>query len=271
MHQSENTTRYRNDIARVFNRLTREQERALGKRVLKGDQQAVQELVEANLPLVIHLSRRYTSMGMTHTDIIQEGNIGLIRAARCFDYRKNVRFSTHAGWYIFGSILRALEDKSRLVRIPGNFHYANMKMKKRYEKAKAQGKTFRGKLRGDPHTEYNPENYEFKNVSLDNAFRLYNTDVRYIENMEARDELSRLMVCLLPEEVDVVTRYFGLNGSQAHSFREISQILRISQGRVKTRVNRALVKMNHLAFETTRKPARATLSFPSIQRVLRQS
>ncbi|VVB53239.1 RNA polymerase sigma factor RpoS [uncultured archaeon] len=271
MLQPEDTTRYRNDIARVFNRLTKEQERALGKRLLKGDQTAIQELVEANLPLVIHLSRRYTSMGMTQTDIIQEGNIGLIRAARCFDYRKNVRFSTHAGWYIFGSILRALEDKSRLVRIPGSFHYANMKMKKRYEKAKSQGKTFKEKLKGDPHSEYNPENYEFKNVSLDNAFRLHNSDERAIERMEARDELSRLMVCLLPEELDVISRYFGLNDLPAQNFREIAQTLKISQSKAKSLVNRALVKMGRLASETTRKPATTTLSFRRIRRYLQQN
>lgn len=269
MSQNEDTTRYRNDISRYYSKLSKEQECALSKRILKGDDKAIHELVMANLPLVVHFARRYSSLGMTQNDIIQEGNIGLIRAARCYDYRKKTRFSTHAAWYIFGSILRALEDKSRLVRIPGNFHYAEMKMRRQYEKAMREGKAFNDTLPGDKYSEYDPGNYEFQNIPLEKAYMLKCSDDGASASIEAREEVSRLMKCLSPEEKAAVSLYFGLGDRPNQNFREISHTLGISQSKAKGLIARAFVKMGRLAAGTTRKPTTPKLCSQDTQVYLR--
>lgn len=98
--------------------LTYEEERELSKRIQKGDQSARQRLVEANLRLVVKIAKAYSNEDVTFLDIVQEGNLGLIKAASKFDYRKNVRFSTYAAWWIRQSIVRSLSNKRRAIRLP---------------------------------------------------------------------------------------------------------------------------------------------------------
>ncbi len=108
---------YLNEIARVP-LLTRAQEVALAKRVERGDQRAREELAEANLRLVVSMAKRYQGFGLSFLDLIQEGNVGLMKAVDKFDYTKGFKFSTYATWWIRQTLTRALADKSRTVRIP---------------------------------------------------------------------------------------------------------------------------------------------------------
>jgi RNA polymerase primary sigma factor len=101
-----------------FPLLTAEQELALGERVARGDQRARQKLIEANLRLVVSVAKRYSNQGLSMQDMIQEGNIGLMRAAQKFDYRRGFRFSTYATWWIRQSITRAIAEHSRTIHIP---------------------------------------------------------------------------------------------------------------------------------------------------------
>jgi RNA polymerase primary sigma factor len=98
--------------------LTAEEEKALSRRVLEGDELARQSLINANLRLVVKIARGYMTHDMDLLDLIQEGNLGLIKAAEKFDFRKNVRFSTYASFWIKQSIARALSNKSRMIRLP---------------------------------------------------------------------------------------------------------------------------------------------------------
>jgi RNA polymerase primary sigma factor len=108
---------YLKEIGKV-SLLTAEQEVSLAKRIERGDITAKHELTEANLRLVVSIAKRYHTDGMSFLDLIQEGNLGLIRAVEKFDYRKGHKFSTYATWWIRQAITRAIADKARTIRIP---------------------------------------------------------------------------------------------------------------------------------------------------------
>ncbi len=108
---------YLNEI-RVINLLSPGEEHELSRLILNGDQQAKKRLVEANLRLVVYIARRFTNQGLPFLDLVQEGNIGLIKAVDKFDYAKGFKFSTYATWWIRQSISRAIIEQARTIRIP---------------------------------------------------------------------------------------------------------------------------------------------------------
>ena len=108
---------YLKEIGRV-SLLTADEEIALAKRIEAGDEEAKQELAEANLRLVVSIAKRYVGRGMNFLDLIQEGNMGLMKAVDKFDYRLGFKFSTYATWWIRQAITRALADQDRMIRIP---------------------------------------------------------------------------------------------------------------------------------------------------------
>jgi RNA polymerase primary sigma factor len=115
--QDESLARYFEEISRTP-LLTFEEELDLSRRVEAGDEPARKRLIQANLRLVVKIAKAYSRYGTAFLDLIQEGNLGLINAAGKFDYRKNVRFSTYASWWIKQSIVRALVNKNRMIRLP---------------------------------------------------------------------------------------------------------------------------------------------------------
>ncbi|MFP4363295.1 MAG: RNA polymerase sigma factor RpoD/SigA [Spirochaetia bacterium] len=109
-----------------------EQELELSKRIQNGDEKAKEQLIKANLRLVVKIAKAYVTKDISFLDIIQEGNVGLIKAASKYDYRKNVRFSTYASWWIKQSIVRSLSNKKRTIRLPHRKEETLKKIKKTY-------------------------------------------------------------------------------------------------------------------------------------------
>jgi RNA polymerase primary sigma factor len=120
------------DQIKVIPLLTFEEELDLSKKIQQGDEAAKKRLIEANLRLVVMLARIYLTSDVSFMDIIQEGNIGLMRAAEKYDHEKNVRFSTYANWWIRQSITRFLSNKRRVIRLPHRKEEALRKIRKAY-------------------------------------------------------------------------------------------------------------------------------------------
>jgi len=114
----DNNLKYYFDQIKVGNLLTSEEEIELSKRIQNGDSLALDRMIRCNLRLVVKIAKRYMTPEWQLCDLIQEGNIGLMKAAEKFDYRKNVRFSTYASWWIKQAIIRSISNKRRIIRLP---------------------------------------------------------------------------------------------------------------------------------------------------------
>src|SRR5262245_45618451 len=114
---SQSLKKYLQEISRLP-RITADEEKKLGARIRKGDREALKKLVEANLRFVVSFAKKYRGCGLSFLDLINEGNIGLIEAAKRFDPKKNVKFITYAVWWVRQSIIHALSDQSGAFRLP---------------------------------------------------------------------------------------------------------------------------------------------------------
>jgi RNA polymerase primary sigma factor len=260
LNTTEDLSTYTRRVSRLFRKLSAKEERSLGRRVRKGDVEAINTLVEANLPLVMFYAKKFSTPGMALSDLIQEGNIGLVTAAKTFNYRRGCRFSTHAVWYIRGHIHRSVENKSRLVKLPTNFYYLNRKNREAIEKGKSCVRIPSRIKRG-----YSPFDYDFKFIELESIYNLHTQDSEFISLMEDRDELEELMVDLTDLEKKIIYLYYGLHNIPQLNIIESSTFLGVSKSTVGNILNRALRKMRREAYETIQKQATPKLSCLSRQ------
>ena len=258
---------YLNEIGQIP-LLSEEEERELGRRSTQGDESARRKLEEGNLRLVVSLAKRYTGRGVQLMDLIQEGNMGLMRAAEKYDYTKENRFSTYASWWIKEAMQRAIDQQAREIRVP--VHVAeNMKRVQKISKELQQElgreplpKEIAEKLGNKTEEEVKDILSYLQNpVSLEtpvgedgeNSLGDMVEDKREATPEEAMDvlvrkeEVSELLASLTERERQVIGLRYGLEDGSTHTLEEIGGILNVTRERVRQIEARAMEKLRENA------------------------
>jgi RNA polymerase primary sigma factor len=260
---------YLKEIGRV-KLLTAQQEVSLAKRIERGDIRAKHELTEANLRLVVSIAKRYHTDGMGFLDLIQEGNLGLIRAVEKFDYRKGHKFSTYATWWIRQAITRAIADKARTIRIPVHMvEKINKLIRVQRQLLQNMG---REPLPEEIATEMNMTDAEIREilrisqttVSLetpigeeeDSELGDFIEDEDAIRSFDAvalqldKDGITEALSMLPYRERKVIELRFGLKGEHPRTLEEVARRFGVTRERIRQIETKALAKLQ--AIDKTR-------------------
>ncbi len=260
---------YLKEIGRV-KLLTAQQEVSLAKRIERGDIRAKHELTEANLRLVVSIAKRYHTDGMSFLDLIQEGNLGLIRAVEKFDYRKGHKFSTYATWWIRQAITRAIADKARTIRIP-------VHMVEKINKLIRVQRQLLQNMGREPIPEEIAAEMGMTDVEIREILRISQTTVSletpigeeedselgdFIEDEDAvrsfdavasqldRDGVNEALNTLPYRERKVIELRFGLKGEHPRTLEEVARRFGVTRERIRQIEAKALAKLQ--AIDKTR-------------------
>lgn len=230
--------------------LTREQERALAQRAERGDREAFQTLVTHNIRLVFSIARRYQGAGMPLDDLVQEGVIGLIRAAEKFDWRRGFKFSTYATWWIRQAVQRGLEKEARMIRLPGHIDDEVYRMRKAEQTLTQEGLEVTDEAiaeRADLTVDRVDELRKLTSVlSLDGGFEMEDGEVTdRIDIADQADVAAEGMWAALRDQaIEAVGRLddrarrvielrYGLDGDPERTLEEIGDELDVTRERVR--------------------------------------
>lgn len=248
-----------------FSILSADEEVKLAHRIAEGDQSAKNELVEANLRLVVSLARHYQGCGLSYQDLIQEGNIGLIKAAEKFDVSKGFRFSTYASWWIKQALSRAIADQSRTIRIP-------VHMTENINKFKKTERELLSKLNREPKVKEiadamgisekqakEIQSYIVEPTSLDiqvgddddttiGSFiedtHFVNPESAYIKESNG-DVVNAVLDTLSDREANILRLRFGISGKKAMTLEEVGKEYGLTRERIRQIEAKALRKLRH--------------------------
>ncbi|HRI42030.1 MAG: sigma-70 family RNA polymerase sigma factor [Bacteroidota bacterium] len=256
--------KYLQEIGRV-ELITAEEEVRLAQLIKKGDAKALERLTKANLRFVVSVAKQYQNQGLTLGDLINEGNLGLIKAAQRFDETRGFKFISYAVWWIRQSILQALAEQSRIVRLPLNKIGSINKINKTFSK-----------LEQEYEREPSPEEIaEAMSMNIDDIKEALRTSGRHV-SMDAplqqgedstlmdvlgdddqpnpdhtlikeslRREVERALYTLTTREADVIRLYFGLAGEQPMTLEEIGERFDLTRERVRQIKEKAIRRLKH--------------------------
>ena len=256
--------KYLQEIGKV-DLITAEEEVELAQRIKKGDQFALEKLTKANLRFVVSVAKQYQNQGLTLPDLINEGNLGLIKAAQRFDETRGFKFISYAVWWIRQSILQALAEQSRIVRLPLNKIGSINKINKTYaflEQAHERAPSAE-EIAKELDMTVNDVKESLKNsgrhVSMDaplvegedsNLYDVLNIGEspnpdRTLLHESLRTEIERALETLTPREADVVRLYFGLGNQHAMTLEEIGETFDLTRERVRQIKEKAIRRLKH--------------------------
>src|SRR5450759_2578555 len=256
---------YLSDIGRVA-LLTPDQEKSLGKSVMAGDMEARRQLIEANLRLVVSIAKKYTVRGLSFLDLVEEGNLGLIRAVEKFDYKRGFRFSTYATWWIRQSMTRALADQSRLIRVPVHM-VENLnkidKIKKGFlqEHGREPTKEELAPAMGIPvnkiiqYLRLGQQPLSLENtVGDEEESRLENfiedekspSPEKETFNKYYKEQLERIFETLPEREKKILIYREGLQGEYEHTLEEVGTMFQVTRDRIRTLEAKAKGKLKEM-------------------------
>ena len=254
--------KYLNDIGKI-SMLTAEEEAELARRIKQGDQEALDRLTQANLRFVVSVAKQYQNHGLSLSDLINEGNVGLMKAAKRFDETKGFKFISYAVWWIRQSILQAIVEYSRIVRLPLNKVGSYNKVNEAYlsfvqenereptnqelaEILEIAPKDVRTMLQGNiRHVSFDaPISGDDGSSTMldilpddDSA-----PDIRLMEE-SLKTEVKEGLSILSPREIEVLSSYYGLNGKKSLTLEEIGELYGLTRERVRQIKERALRRL----------------------------
>ncbi len=262
--ESQSLDKYLQEIGKV-DLLTPDEEVILAQKIREGDQLSLERLTKANLRFVVSVAKQYQNQGLSLGDLINEGNLGLIKAAQRFDETRGFKFISYAVWWIRQSILQALAEQSRIVRLPLNRVGSLNKISKTFSELEQ-------KFEREPSPEELAEVLEIstgevvdtlkisgRHVSMDAPFVQgeENSLLDVLENDSEdkpdsglindslRREVQRALSTLTQREADVVTLYFGLNGEHEMTLEEIGEKFNLTRERVRQIKEKAIRRLRH--------------------------
>ncbi len=257
---------YLRDIS-VFPLITREQEAALAVRIRAGDQEALDALVRANLRFVVSVAKKYQNQGVSLSDLVNEGNLGLIRAAHKFDETKGIKFISYAVWWIRQAILQALAEQSRIVRVPLNRAGALHRISRRagaLRQELGREATHAEIAEGTDLTEAEVAQtlaISHTHLSLDAPLGA-GDDTRLLDYLADEDRatpeeqaieralteaVTESLSALKERECRILRLYFGLDGDEPMTLEEIGARLGITRERVRQIKEKALSRLRHVS------------------------
>jgi RNA polymerase primary sigma factor len=262
--ESRSLDKYLHEIGKV-DLITAEEEVILAQKIREGDQAALERLTKTNLRFVVSVAKQYQNQGLTLGDLINEGNLGLIKAAKRFDETKGFKFISYAVWWIRQSILQAIAEQSRIVRLPLNQVGSLSKISKAFSK-----------LEQEFEREPSPEELAIllettvdkisdtmsnsgRHVSMDAPFVQgeENTLLDVLENQDTpqtdsmlineslSEEIKRSLATLTEREREIIVLFFGLGTNHALSLEEIGEKFNLTRERVRQIKDKALQRLRH--------------------------
>jgi RNA polymerase primary sigma factor len=256
--------KYLQEIGKV-DLITADEEVELAQRIKTGDQTALEKLTKANLRFVVSVAKQYQNQGLTLPDLINEGNLGLIKAAQRFDETRGFKFISYAVWWIRQSILQALAEQSRIVRLPLNKIGSINKINKTFAFLEQAHERIPSAEEIAKELDMTVEDVK---QSLKNSGRHVSMDAPLIDGEDSnlydvlrsgespnpdkellheslRTEIERALETLTPREADVIRLYFGLAGQHSMTLEEIGETFDLTRERVRQIKEKAIRRLKH--------------------------